>query len=158
LNPQDPLANLHPLREPAAIGWWPPAPGWWALLLIAVIVAGLTAYLLWRRHRRNAYRRRALAQLDMLRLQFRENGDPLQYIEQVNALLKGVALLAYPRTRVASQHGESWREFLNTHLPPAERFDPAFDTACYAPEPPDIDTERLHHSARSWIRHHKVAA
>ena len=61
MNPQDPLAALHPLREPVAIGWWPPAPGWW--LLAGLVLAALLA-LAWyalRRYRANAYRRQALA-------------------------------------------------------------------------------------------------
>lgn len=158
MNPQDPLANLHPLREPAAIGWWPPAPGWWLLVALALAIVGIVTYLLWRRHQRNAYRRRALAQLETLRLQFERDGDLRGYIEQLNALLKGVALLAYPRNEIAGQHGETWRNFLNAELPPADQFAVAFDTACYEREPPDLDSEQLHRSAQRWIRQHRVAS
>jgi len=158
MTPQDPLAALHPLREPAAIGWWPPAPGWWALLCFALVIAALLCYLLWRRWRRNAYRRRALAQLDSLRLEYRRHGDPLRYVEQVNALLKSVALATYPRETVAAQHGESWRIFLNQSLPPDSRFTPAFDDAAYRKSPPDIDAEYLYRSADCWIRQHRGTA
>ena len=66
MNPQDPLADLHPLRQPELIGWWPPALGWWLLLLAVILcVASLVYVLLWR-YRRNAYRRRALIQLQSL--------------------------------------------------------------------------------------------
>jgi len=66
MNPQDPLANLNPLRQPELISWWPLAPGWW--LLLAIVLLGLSAlvYFLIRRHRDNAYRRRALQQLQRL--------------------------------------------------------------------------------------------
>jgi len=156
VTPQDPLAGLHPLREPAAIGWWPPAPGWWALLCLVLVAAAILGYVLWRRHRRNAYRRRALAQLDTLRLAYRESGDTLRYVEQVNALLKSVALLSYPRDLVAAQHGETWRSFLNRCLPPTAHFSPSFENAAYRKTAPDIDTDLLHRSAEHWIREHRV--
>ena len=38
MNPQDPLAALHPLRTPEPIGWWPLAPGWWVLLMFVPLV------------------------------------------------------------------------------------------------------------------------
>ncbi len=159
MNPQDPLAALQPLREPAAIGWWPPAPGWWILAALLLVGSAVLAYLLWRRHRRNAYRRRALRQLDALHADLAQGrDDTLRYIESVNALLKSVALAAYPRPEVASRHGESWRAFLNAQLPDAEQFAEDFDDAAYRDPPPAIDTQQVHRSARYWIRHHRVAA
>jgi hypothetical protein len=158
MNPQDPLADLHPLREPSAIGWWPPAPGWWLVLALGLVVAALLGYLLWRRHQRNAYRRRALRQLDELQSHHAKSRDDLRYIESVNALLKSVALSAYPAREVASRHGESWRTFLNENLPPPEQFTEDFDNAAYRNSLPAIDTRQLHRSARYWIRHHRVAA
>ena len=157
MNP-DPLAALHPLREPAAVGWWPPAPGWWVLLLLALAVIAVTCYLLWRRYQRGAYRRRALRQLEQLHCQHAQNPDNGRYLEGVNALLKSVALVAYPARDVASRHGESWRLFLNEHLPGDEQFTEEFGDAAYRQTPPAIDEQKLYRSASYWIRHHKVAA
>jgi len=156
VNPQDPLANLHPLREPLSIGWWPPATGWWILLVAGVLAVTALAYLLVKQHRKNAYRRRALLQLDSLHSSYQATGDDGHYLEQINALLKGVALLAYPRPEVAAQHGESWRTFLNHSLPPAEHFQPAFDDAAYQKTRPEIDVAQVHLAAQSWIKNHKV--
>ncbi len=156
MNPQDSLANLHPLREPLSIGWWPPATGWWVLLIAGILAVTALAYLLYKRHRRNAYRRRALLQLDSLQARYQTNGDDSRYLEHINALLKSVALLAYPRPEVAARHGESWRTFLNNSLPPAEHFQPAFDDAAYQKTCPEIDAVQVHRAAHYWIRHHKV--
>jgi hypothetical protein len=158
MNPQDPLAALNPLREPVAIGWWPPAPGWWALLVLGVVALAALCYFLWRRHRRNAYRRRALRQLEALCAGQRASRDDRRFARELNALLKSVALRAYPAREVASRHGASWRAFLNEGLPAAEQFTADFDEAVYRETPPGIDTERLQRSAQYWIRHHKVAA
>lgn len=158
MTPQDPLAALHPLREPAVIGWWPPAPGWWLLLAICLIGIALLAYVVLRKYRLNAYRRRALQQLLALHNGHRETGDDQHYIEQINALLKSVALAAYPRAEVAARHGESWRTFLNSNLPPERQLDAGFDHAVYQEGTPQLDTNRLHAAAQHWIKHHKVAS
>jgi hypothetical protein len=114
------------------------------------------AYLLYKRHQRNAYRRRALLQLDSLHSRYQASGDHSHYLEHINGLLKSVALLAYPRPEVAAQHGESWRTFLNRSLPPAEHFQPAFDDAAYQKTLPEIDVAQVHRAAQHWIRLHKV--
>ena len=99
------LAQLAPLREPLAVGWWPLAPGWWALLSLAVAV--LIALAMWyRRHRqKNRYRRLALLELAHLREQRAKR-------DQLNRLLKAAALRAFPQERIASLHGQSWLAFL----------------------------------------------
>jgi len=51
-----PLRDIH-LPEP--VGWWPPAPGWWALLALALAGAAAWGWLAWRR--RTRVRRAALA-------------------------------------------------------------------------------------------------
>lgn len=157
MNPQDPLANLHPLREPLAIGWWPPAPGWWLLLVTLILLLTTIIWLLVKRRRRHAYRRHALRRLDGLRAQYLSEGNNSHYLEQVNALLKSVALYACPRAGVAGQHGEHWRHFLNESLPPSEQLGPEFNDAVYRKTNPDIDIEQVHRAAHYWIKHHKVA-
>ena len=158
MNPQDPLANLHPLREPLTIGWWPPAPGWWLLLIAGILILTILAYLIYQHRRRNAYRRRALLQLQSLHANQQVQSDGRQYLEEINALLKSVALHAYPRYEVAAQHGESWRTFLNRDLPPGDQFQPAFDDAAYQKSCPKIDITQLHRAAQHWIKHHKVTS
>ncbi len=156
MNPQDPLASLHPLRTPALIGWWPPAAGWWLLLLFVLVGVAALAYMIRRRYKRNAYRRRALLQLQSLHTAYLAEPDTRVYVSQINALLKSVALLAYPRTSVAAQHGGHWREFLNRGLPPDAQLPPAFDDAAYQRACPDIDMGQVHRAAQQWIKHHKA--
>jgi membrane protein implicated in regulation of membrane protease activity len=156
VNPQDPLANLHPLREPVTIGWWPPAAGWWLLLVTGILAVAVLAYLFYRHRRRNVYRRHALLQLQTLQATHQAQSNDRQYLEEINALLKSVALYAYPRCEVAAQHGESWRTFLNRDLPPGDQFQPTFDEAAYQKSCPEIDMAQVHRAAQHWIRHHKV--
>ena len=156
MNPQDPLAALHPLRTPELIGWWPPAPGWWLLLALAILGMAALLYRVRARYRRKAYRREALRKLQDLETAFRAGCDPQEHLLQLNALLKSVALAAYPRREVAPSHGQAWCDFLNAALPGSEKFDPAFATDAYRAEPPDIDMAALHRAAQTWISTHRA--
>jgi len=157
VNPQDPLAQLHPLREPLPIGWWPPAPGWWLLALLLLVVVLALAWYLLRRYRTRAYRRQALAQLARLRLQYQQHGDELQFMAEANALLKSVALVAYPRREVAASTGTEWLAFLNSAAGQDAQFPAGFASGAYFRRSPGIDVDQLQRSAATWIRRHRVA-
>lgn len=158
MNPQDPLAALHPLREPGPIGWWPPAPGWWLLLGLLLLALAALAWWALRRYRANAYRRRALQQLEAIYAEFHQTGDRARCLQDVNALLKSVALHAYPRRRVAAASGAAWLAFLNDTGRGRARFEPAFGEALYRPGAATPDPEALRRAAAGWIARHEVAA
>jgi hypothetical protein len=157
VNPQDPLASLHPLREPPPIGWWPPAPGWWLLAGLILLALLTLTFILVRRYPANAYRRQGLAQLQRLRSEFQREQDSQRYLAGANALLKSVALVAYPRRDVAACSGDQWLDFLNAGLEQNERFPEGFVTGAYQRATPRIDMEQVHRAAESWIRRHGVA-
>jgi len=158
--PQDPLAQLAPLRAPADPHWWPPAPGWW--LLAAVMLLALT-WALWsllRRHRQRRYRRVAAERLNACRKAV--DSDPsLHYASECNRILKTVALRSFPRRDVAALSGTAWLAFLHDTSPGVDTapFDASLTAKLYtaqAPsEPADIDT--LHQSAQLWIAKHRAA-
>jgi len=106
--PAGSLQNLHDIVMPAAVGWWPVAPGWY--LLAAAMAAGL----LWagirslRRYRRDRYRRAALRELERIR----RDGPDGQPETEIARLLKQTALAAWPRVQVASLSGANWSGFL----------------------------------------------
>ncbi len=158
MNPQDSLAALHPLREPPLVGWWPPAPGWWALGLLCLLVLVLLAFFLLRRYRANTYRRKALARLDKFYQLQQSQPDQRRFQAQLNALLKGVALKAYPQRDVAALSGGQWLDFLNASLEEYDRFPAEFVSGAYRREPAPLDAGHLQRSARAWIKRHRSAA
>ncbi len=156
----DPLAQLHPLREPAAIGWWPPAPGWWLLAGLALVLLLVLGWLAWKRWRGNGYRRQALRQLEAIALEPDAREDPQVFATRVNALLKSVALRAWPGPEVAACSGEHWLLFLNEksgckQLP---GFSTDFLAALYGPGGDAFDEQQLLRASRDWIRQHRGPA
>jgi hypothetical protein len=158
MNAPDPLANLQPLREPPPIDAWPPAPGWWLLALL--VVCGIVALLYaWHRRRaRLAYRRHALQQLALLEARFAAGADPCAHVTQINALLKRVALMAFPERNLAALHGDGWLQFLNQSAPGQPPFSSALATAHYSGDVDAATAQQAQRCAAHWIKHHEVGA
>ena len=164
MNPQDPLAALHPLRDPAAIGWWPLAPGWWLLIALAVVAGAIACYYLLKRYRTNAYRRMALRQLQDIQSALHDDVEGEREIHRAvadtNALLKSVALRIFPRHDIAALSGEAWLAFLNKTRQSESTdtaFAASFANAAYQQQP-ELDAEQLFLASRHWITKHRVPA
>ena len=99
------LEKLRDIRLPEPIGWWPLAPGWWALIALAVLLlaAGVTWTILRRRTRRFA----ALRELDGLRAQLKA-GERASVATDLAALVRRVALSAQGR-HLARLTDADWR-------------------------------------------------
>lgn len=101
----DPLSldRLQDIVPGPDVPFWPPAPAWYFVLAAVVIqllmlsIRGAVAY------RAGAYRRQALRELSELGM-----GD----CWELSVLMKRVALVAYPREKVASLTGKAWVNFL----------------------------------------------
>jgi hypothetical protein len=110
---QIPLRDLH---LPEAVGWWPLAPGWWLLIVLAV--AGL-AYLLYKQYlnwRRNASRRIALGELARVRREFAQGASAQVLAIELSELLRRSMLAYAPRAEVAGLTGDSWLAWLDRGL------------------------------------------
>jgi hypothetical protein len=95
------LDNLREIIFPPPVPWWPLAPGWWILLGLLTLLGVTAAFRAWRTWRANAYRRAALRELAA--------GGSVAAIAEI---LKRTALVAYPRTDVASLSGSAWSAWL----------------------------------------------
>jgi hypothetical protein len=122
---------------------------------LAILLLG---YFLLRRYRANAYRRKALSRLEQLYLRQQSQPDPRRFQAQLNTLLKGVALAAYPQRDVAAISGKQWLDFLNASLGEDQRFPAEFVSGAYRRNPAPLDAKGLHRSARTWIKRHRRAA
>lgn len=156
MNPQDPLAQLQPLRTPEPVSWWPPAPGWWLLGALLLALACWAGWWCWRHYRRNAYRRQALAQLAQIRDSHAEHRDTGRLLGDLNHLLKSVALRVWPRRDIAALSGERWLQFLHQHAGRARpQLPPSLALAAYSPQPREPEPEQLLLAVEAWLRQHR---
>jgi hypothetical protein len=116
---QDPLSDLADIHLPGAISFWPPAPGWW---LVALLALGLcAAFGLWcfRRWQQRQRLRVALQELSVAQQQWQQSSAAergvaaLHLLHNCNSVLKRVALVHYPAPTVAALHGNTWLQFLD---------------------------------------------
>lgn len=147
---QDPLAQLKDIHLPEAISAWPPAPGWWilAVMLLSLLIWGCIWFI--QRHKQNRYRQQALLELQQL-------NDQGTALTNINALLKRVALVAYPDQQVASLNGEQWVSFLHRCCPQVT--DGSFALLAQGPyQDPgkisDSDIKTLQNHCSTWIKKH----
>ncbi|HEY7867179.1 MAG TPA: DUF4381 domain-containing protein [Psychromonas sp.] len=105
---QSPLAQLNDILSPSTPSFWPPAPVYWFLLSAVIIFLLLSVYLFKKYKKQKVKQQTALKQLIHLE---QSNADFIL----LNQLLKGVALLYFPRRQVASLHGEQWFDFLQSY-------------------------------------------
>jgi len=110
---QIPLRDLH---LPEAIGWWPLAPGWWFLILLAVAGIVYYSYCSIRRWRRNALRRIALRELARIQKAYTSGVDEISLARELSELLRRTMLAYAPRREVAGLTGQSWLQWLDQGL------------------------------------------
>lgn len=151
-------AQLEALRDihlPQAVSWWPLAPGWWALMVLAVVA--VVALIVARAMRRRTVRYRALAELDALRR--RRDLDVADGALAIEVLLKRVVLQRAHLSDHAATHGTRWVSVLaegpdGMPLEIATYIAAAPYAARAANENEAPDREALFASARRWIRRH----
>ena len=156
MNPTQPPAQTLQLKDihlPDLPGFWPPAPGWWlvALLALALLIwagVALRHYLLLRRQRKQV-----LGLLTQLEQQF----DPKQathHLAQLSILLRRVAVTRYSRHRVAALTGTDWLQFLDETGGNGQFCNGPGAVLATGPYQPHIEVEidQLLPLVRDWIR------
>ncbi|KTC99835.1 DUF4381 domain-containing protein [Legionella erythra] len=108
-----PLAQLRDIHLPAPVGWWPLAPGWYLLAAIALLGFLLLTGVVYRYYTNGRAKRQALKLLAVYQQDYLREGDSQAASAKVSELLRRVALVYFPREKVASLQGEEWLAFLN---------------------------------------------
>lgn len=110
----DALAQLKDIYLPSEVTWWPLAPGWYFIALLLVLFLACLGLLSYKYHLRKRFKKQAIALLDSYTHQYAKNRNAQLTTAAISELLKRVALVYFPRERVASMHGQDWLNFLTS--------------------------------------------
>ncbi|MGJ8690031.1 MAG: DUF4381 domain-containing protein [Gammaproteobacteria bacterium] len=159
----DPLSQLADIHLPDPIGFWPPAPGWWILffLLCAIIYfGGKRFYAGWKTRRACNF---ALLELDKSMESYRasvKTASPenlptlkLDFVNELNGVLRRVALKNFPQYSLAKLSGEQWIGFLRDQGDASLLDDELANTLSQGrfAKQWDVDEQRLYSMAHKWI-------
>ncbi|MCR9191400.1 MAG: DUF4381 domain-containing protein [Gammaproteobacteria bacterium] len=156
--PADLLQQLHPIHLPTALGIWPWAPGWYVLLGVGVLGLVLGLWWGWRLYCHGRAKRAALRLLDEYASAHSQVPDTQHTAAAIAELLKRVALVYFPRERVANLQGKDWLLFLNAtgknidFLPEEEAL-----LICPYQARSEHDLTTLFRLARLWIQQRSKA-
>lgn len=110
---QIPIRDLH-LPDP--IGWWPLAPGWWALIALALAGLAWLAVRAFRAYRVGAARRYALKSLNRIESAWEAGGNAVSVGIDMSELVRRTMLAYVPRADVAGLTGDAWLAWLDEGL------------------------------------------
>lgn len=110
----DLLQQLRDIHLPADPAWWPPAPGWWLLALLAVAVAIWAGRLLLAAHRRRQPLKLARRYYEDVYASFgRGEIDGPTYLQETNELLKRLYVHGIGDDRARSANDGDWLAYLD---------------------------------------------
>jgi len=103
------LDHLHDIIVPEAVGYFPLAPGWVVLVLLALALLFHFAIQIYAKYKKSLYRREGLKELESFTEQSQEETVELL------SLAKRVAIAAYGRETIAKLSADSWWDFMEKH-------------------------------------------
>ena len=145
------LRDIHDAPPP---GFWPPAPGWWIIALLAILALTALSRRLFQRYYRWRRQRMALVILADIYQAFVQDKNASRFAAEVSILMRRLALLRFPRRNVAGLSGANWLAFLD-ETGGKGRFingpGSILKTAPYMPKT-ELNAQELYALVKDWIK------
>ena len=150
------LAQLADIHLPAEVSFWPPALGWWILALLLLIAGSFATRKLYEKAEQRKACQYALAELKSCLTRLEESTGQkklLRYVNDVNTVLRRVALVKFPESNPGSLVGETWVAFIrrtgnSSQLD--EQLSAALSHGRFRKQV-EVDSQALNAMAHSWI-------
>ncbi len=153
MNTDNPLLRLRAAHAPADISWWPPAIGWWLVVTVLIALMVFISIRLYRRYRRQAYKREALHEWSLIKQHYESIQDSHYLINALSNLLKRTCISRYGRSSTAGLTSQAWLAFLD-RTGKTEAFSQgpgqALVTERYQKQP-TVDAQSLLTTTRRWL-------
>jgi hypothetical protein len=105
---QIPLRDIH---LPADVSWWPPAPGWWIMAILAFSFAAYWALRYYRQHRQRV----ALKLLNQIKTNLEAGDLPEICLQTLSSVMRRFAMsVAANPALVAGLIGKHWLQYLDS--------------------------------------------
>ena len=150
------LAQLADIHLPAEVSFWPPAIGWWILALLLLIAGSFATKKLYEKVEQRKACQYALAELEGCLKRLDESTDQeklLRYVNDVNTVLRRVALVKFPESNPGSLIGETWIAFIRRTGKSSqldEQLSAALSHGRFRKQV-EVDSQALNQMAHSWI-------
>lgn len=158
----DALSQLADIHLPQQPGYWPLAPGWWVLILLLLALAGYGAWRGLQRWRLQRRYKSAFNELEKCKTRLHsatQGAEPdmtqrLSYVNDVNSVLRRVALQHFSQQAVAGLSGKNWVAFMQQHDRSGRLTGDLAQVLAEGRFAPtcDVDTHELHAMAHHWIK------
>ena len=150
------LAQLADIHLPAEISFWPPAFGWWILALLLLIAGSLATRKLYEKAEQRKACQYALTELENCLERLDEGAGHkklLRYVNDVNSVLRRVALVNFPESNPGSLVGETWIAFIRQTGNSSQLDDKLSAVLSHGRfrKQIEVDCQALNQMARSWI-------
>jgi hypothetical protein len=146
------LSELKDVELPDPASFWPPAPGWWAVMLLLLVTLFLIVRLYRARRPKHEARREALDALEDARARWEADGDAVAYASAADQLIRRLAIHRLGRHAVARLTGEAFSEAIR-HLSSgslSESTTRLLRESRYQPHV-ELDPDRIHQEIEAWI-------
>ncbi|HEY5338376.1 MAG TPA: DUF4381 domain-containing protein [Rhizomicrobium sp.] len=113
-SPDKLLAQLYDIRSLDSVSWWPLAPGWWVLIVLAVIGAAIAYWRHWAYER--SWQGQTFRALRALNVRLAKESTQ-EIAGALSVLLRRVAMQSFSRAECAGLEGADWLRWLTINDP-----------------------------------------
>ena len=147
------LDQLKDIHIPAPAGGWTPSLNAWWISVVSIVTILAFSLAVRRYYLRTRTRRYALNELVQMQARFESHGQRQQLLNELNTLLRRMAMINYEREKISPLTGKYWLEFLD-RSGRTEAFSQGIGRAliqAYQPSPDDFDEHALIEVVKQWI-------
>ena len=154
MNPDAAGLPLRDIHAAAPLDWWPPAPGWWVLTLLAVVLAVWVTRRLWLHYRAWRLKRALRAEYAGILSHYDSNRDGRILLADSATFLRRLVVHIGAHGAQAGVVGEAWADYLSASFPgDAQMHRVCRDLAsgAYQRDAAEVDPVMLRNLAAHWI-------